>query len=111
MNAKVNWIFVEYNGVSMIGGNCKKLPMNIMFISRNDNILDFDFCNFKCIVANMLQLTIEISSIIMNSIMGHISIIEFFKLTVAYLLVDKPNKKWIVISRASKVVLAIYGVM
>jgi hypothetical protein len=54
MNAKVGWIFVEYNGVSMKGGNCKKLPVNIMFISPNDNILDFDFCNFKCIVANVL---------------------------------------------------------
>jgi len=68
MNAKVGWIFVEYNGVWVIGGNCKKSPMNIMFISSNDNILDFDFCNFKCIVTNTLQLTIEISSIIMNSI-------------------------------------------
>ncbi len=77
MNAKVGWIFVEYNGVSVIGGNCKKMPMNIMFISPNDIILDFDFCNFKCIVANMLQLTIEISSIIMNSIIDQISTIPF----------------------------------
>jgi len=77
MNAKVGWIFVEYNSVSMIGENCKKSPMNIMFISLNDNILDFDFCNFKCIVANMLQLTIEISSIIMNSIVDQISTIAF----------------------------------
>jgi hypothetical protein len=77
MNAKVGWIFVEYNGVLVIGGNCKKSPMNIMFISLNDNILDFDFCNFKCIVANMLQLTIEISSIIMNSIVDQISTIAF----------------------------------
>jgi hypothetical protein len=77
MNAKVGWIFVEYNGVLVIGGNCKKSPMNIMFISPNDNILDFDFCNFKCIVANMLQLTIEISSIIMNSIVDQISTIAF----------------------------------
>jgi hypothetical protein len=77
MNAKVGWIFVEYNGVLVIGGNCKKLPMNSMFISPNDNILDFYFCNFKCIVANMLQLTIEISSIIMNSIIDQISTIPF----------------------------------
>jgi len=75
MNAKVGWIFVEYNGVLVIGGNCKKSPMNIMFISQNDNILDLDFCNF--IVANMLQLTIEISSIIMNSIVDKISNIVF----------------------------------
>jgi hypothetical protein len=111
VNANVGWMFFEYYNVFVMGGNCKKPPMNIMFTPPNGNIIVLNFCNFKCIIMNMLQSTIEISSIIMNSIMGHISIIEFFKLTVAYLLVDKPNKKWIVISRASKVVLAIYGVM
>jgi hypothetical protein len=43
VNAKVDWIFVEYNSALMIGGNCKKSPINIMFISPNGNTLDFNF--------------------------------------------------------------------
>jgi hypothetical protein len=72
MNSKVDYIFVKYKGVSFIGGNCKKLLMNTMFIPPNGNILDFIFCNFKCIVTSMLQSTIEISSLIINSIVGQI---------------------------------------
>jgi hypothetical protein len=59
-------MFVEYNGVSLIGGNCKKSPMNIMLILSNGKMLDFSFCNFKCIVANKMQPTMDTSSITMN---------------------------------------------
>ncbi len=48
-------MFIEYNGVSLIGGNCKKSRMNIMLIPPNGKILDFIFCNFKCIVASEVQ--------------------------------------------------------
>lgn len=97
MNAKVGCIFVRYNGVSFIGENCIKPSVNIMFIPQNGNILDFNFCNFKCIVTSMLQPTIEISSIIITSIVGQISTIEFNLFTMACLLMDKPDNEWIVV--------------
>jgi hypothetical protein len=31
-----------------------------------ETMLDFDFCNFKCIVMNIVQLAIDISSTIIN---------------------------------------------
>ncbi len=54
-------MFVEYNGVSVIGENCKKSIMNIMFIPLNGKNLYFNLCNFKYIVANKVQPTIDIS--------------------------------------------------
>jgi hypothetical protein len=75
-----------------MGGNCKKSFMNIMFIPPNGNMLDFIFCNFQCIVTSMLQLTIEISSIIMRFIVSQMSIIELDLLTMACLSMDKPNR-------------------
>jgi hypothetical protein len=66
VNAKVGWIFIEYNGVLVIRGNSKKLPMNIMLIPPNGNILDFNLYDFRCIITSMLQPNIEISSIITN---------------------------------------------
>jgi hypothetical protein len=36
-------MFVEYNGVSLIGGNCKKSLMHIILISPNGKILYFNF--------------------------------------------------------------------
>jgi hypothetical protein len=35
MNVKTSWMFIEYNGVSVIGGNLKQSPMNIMLIPPN----------------------------------------------------------------------------
>jgi hypothetical protein len=66
VNVKIDYMFVEYNGVSLIGGNCKKSPMNIMLIPPNGKMLDFNFCNFKCIMASKVQPTMDISSIMMN---------------------------------------------
>jgi len=59
-------MFIEYNSVSLIGGNCEKSPMNIMLIPLNGKILDFIFCSFKCIVLNNVQPTMDISLIMMN---------------------------------------------
>jgi len=50
---------MEYNGVSMIGGNCKKSPMNITLIFPNGKKLNFNFCDFECIVASRVQPTID----------------------------------------------------
>ncbi len=60
VNAKISCMFVEYNGVSFISGNCKKSPMNIMLILSNGKMLDFNFYNFKCIVASKVQLIMDI---------------------------------------------------
>ncbi len=46
MNVKIGCMFVEYNGVSLIGGNCKKSPMNVMLIPPNGKILNSSLCNF-----------------------------------------------------------------
>jgi hypothetical protein len=59
-NVKINYMFVEYNGMSLIGGNCKNFPMNIMLIPPNGKMLYFNFCSFKCIVAIKVQLTMDI---------------------------------------------------
>jgi len=56
VNVKIDCMFVEYNGASLISGNCKKTPMNIMLILSNSKTLNFSFCNFKCIVANKCNL-------------------------------------------------------
>jgi hypothetical protein len=111
MNAKVGCTCVKYNGVSFIGGNCKKPPVNIMFIPPNSNILNFNFCNFKCIVTSMLQPTIEISSIIINLVVGQISTIEFNLFTMACLLMDKPDNEWIADPPINNVAFAMYVVM
>ncbi len=66
MNVNITCMFVEYNGVSLIGGNCKKSPMNIMLIPPNGKMLDFNFCNFKYIVTNRMQPSMDISLIVMN---------------------------------------------
>jgi len=66
VNVKVGWMLVENNGVLVMGGNCKKSPMNIILNPPNGNMLDFNFCSFKCIVVSIIQLVIDISSIIIN---------------------------------------------
>lgn len=53
--------------MSMICENCKKSLMNIMLILSNDEILDFIFFTFTCIVASKVQPTIDISWIINNN--------------------------------------------
>ncbi len=85
--------------------------MNIMLIPPNCNMLNFYFCNFKCILSCMLQLTIEISSIIMKSIVGQMFIIELDLLTMASLSMDKPNKEWIVVPPTNNVAFALYATM
>ncbi len=66
VNVKVGWMLVENNSVSVMGGNCKKSPMNFILNPPNGNMLYFYFCNFKCIVVSIVQLTIDISSTIIN---------------------------------------------
>jgi hypothetical protein len=59
VNVKINWMFVEYNGVLVIGGNCKKSPIKIMLNFPNGKRFNFNFCNLKCIVANKVQPIID----------------------------------------------------
>jgi hypothetical protein len=59
-------MFDEYNGVSLIGGNCKKSSMNIMLIPPNGKMLDCSFCDFQCIMASKVQPTMDNSSIMIN---------------------------------------------
>ncbi len=57
--------------MSLISGNCKKSPMNIMLIPPNGKMLYLFFCNFKCFVASKVQPTMDILLIMMNRIFGH----------------------------------------
>jgi len=66
VKVKVGWMLVENNGVLVMGGNCKKSPMNIILNLLNGSMLDFNFCNFKCIVMSIVQPAIDISSTIVN---------------------------------------------
>jgi hypothetical protein len=55
----------EYKGVSIISGNSMKPPKNIIFNPpKGLNHEDFNFCNLRCILVNMVHPTIDISSII-----------------------------------------------
>jgi hypothetical protein len=62
VNAKSGGIFAKYNDVLMIGGNCKKSPMNIMLMLLNGRILSINFYIFKCILTSRVEPTIDISS-------------------------------------------------
>ncbi len=109
MKEKNGWIFVEHNGVSFIGGNCKKSPMNIMLIPPNGKMLYFNLCSFKCNMASKVQPIIDISSIMINYIYGHKSIIEVGLFTLACFSIDNPNKTWIVILFINKVAFDVYA--
>ncbi len=97
MNVKAGWMLFEYNGVSLMGGNCKKSFINNMFTPPNVNMLLLNFCNFRCVVPNMLQPTIEISSTMMNSIVGQMFVTKFGLLTMTCLSINKLSKKWIIV--------------
>jgi len=90
-------MFVEYNGVLVIGENCKKSFVNIMLIPLNGKKLDINFCNFRYIVANKVQPTIDISSIMMNWILGFTSMIVLGLVIVVRLSIDNLNKIYFVV--------------
>jgi hypothetical protein len=90
-------MFIQYHDVSLIGKTCKKYTMNIMLIPSNGKTLYFNLCNFKCIMANKVQPTINILLIMMNWMLGHTSMIELGLFVLVCLLIDNPNKKWIVV--------------
>ncbi len=84
--------------------------MNIMLIPPNGKMLNFNFCSFRYIVASKVQPPIDISSIMMNWIYGHMPITEVGLFTLACLLIKNPNKTWIVLLYISKVAFVIYVV-
>jgi biotin transporter BioY len=90
-------MFIECNDVSLIGKTCKKSTMNIMLIPSNGKTLYFNLCSFKCIVVSKVQPTINILLILMNWILGHTSMVELGLLVLVCLVIDNPNKKWIVV--------------
>jgi hypothetical protein len=94
--------------MSLIGGNCKQSPMNIMLIPSNDIMVNFNLYNFKCIVASKMQPTIDILWIIMNWMLHHMSIIVLGLFILVCLLIENPNKKWIVIPFIIKATFAMY---
>jgi hypothetical protein len=59
-------------------------------------------------MANKVQPTIDILSIMMNWISGHMSSIEVGLFTLVCLSIDNPNKTWIVVSFINKVTFAMY---
>ncbi len=55
-----------------------------------------------------MQLTIDILLIMVNSIFGHMFMIELSLLIVVCVSINNPNKKSIIVSFINKVVLTIY---
>jgi hypothetical protein len=55
-----------------------------------------------------VQLTIDILLIMVNSIFGHMFMIELSLLIVVCVSINNPNKKSIIVSFINKVVLTIY---
>ncbi len=111
VNVKVGWMLVENNGVSMMDGNCKKSHMNIILSPPNGNMLDFNFYNFKCIVVNIVQPTIDISSTIINWMSNQLSSIVLDLFIIVFLSIDKPNTEWIVVPLINKTSIAMYVAM
>jgi len=79
-----------------------------MFIPPNDIMLDFNLCNFKCIVASKMQPTIDILWIMMNWMLHHMSIIMLGFFILVCLSIENPNKKWIFIPFIIKATFAMY---
>jgi len=71
--------------------------MNIMLIPLNGKKLYFNFCNFRYIVANKVQPIIDISSIMMNWILGHTSMNVLGLAIMVCLSIDNFNKIYIVV--------------
>jgi hypothetical protein len=80
-----------------------------MLIIPNGKMLDFNFCSFKCIVASNVQPTMDILSIMMNWIFGHMFIIELNLLIIVCSSIDNPNKECIIVPFINKVAFAIYA--
>jgi hypothetical protein len=99
-------MFVEYNGVSLIREIYQISPMNIMLIAPNGEMLDF-----KCIVVSKLQPTMDNSSIMMNWIFFHMFMIELGLLVVVCLLINNPNKVYIVVPFIKKATFAMYVII
>ncbi len=74
-----------------MGGNCKKSPMNSILNPPNGSMLDFNFCNFKCIVMNIVQFAIDISSTIVNWMSNQQYGIFLDLFIIAFLSIDKPK--------------------
>ncbi len=79
-----------------------------MLIPPNGKMLDFSFCNLKCIMASKVQPTMDISLRMMNLIFGHMFMIELSLLMVVCLSIDNPNKECIVIPFINKVAFVVY---
>jgi len=79
-----------------------------MLIPPNGKMLDFSFCNFKCIVARKVQPTMDISSIMMNWIFGHMFMIELSLLIIVCLSINNPNKECIVVPFIKKVTFIVF---
>ncbi len=104
-------MFIENNGVLVMGGNCKKSPMNIILNPPSGNLLDFNFCKFKCIVVNIVQPTIDVSLTIINWKLNQLSsnVLDLF--IIVFLSIDKPGREWIVVSLINKTTFAMYVVI
>jgi hypothetical protein len=60
-------------------------------------------------MASKVQPTIDISSIMMNWILGHMYMIELGLLILVCLSINNANKKWIIVPINNKIAFAMYG--
>lgn len=64
VNENTSCTFVEYKGRSLTSGNCQKTLLNIIFKPLKGKMFAFNVCSFRSMPMNILQPTIDISSII-----------------------------------------------
>ncbi len=102
---------IENNDVSMMGGNVLKSFIKIIWSPPNGNMLDFNFCNFNCIVTNIIQPTIDISSTIINWMSDQLFGIVLDLFIIVFLSIDKPSKEWIVVPPINEIAFVVYVVM
>ena len=50
---KLSWMFMEYNGISLMDGNCIKSPLKNVLTFLNGSIFDFNFYSLNYRVASI----------------------------------------------------------
>ncbi len=66
-------------------------------------MLDFNLCSFKCMVVSKVQFIIDILSIMIYCILGHMFVIELDLFMVVCLYIDNLNIEWIVVPFINKI--------
>ena len=90
MNAKLDSMFMEYNGVSLMSGNCMKSTMKRMFTYPKGFVFNFSFYSFRCRVANIVHLIMDTLLMMRYSTKSHSQIAGYTIEASMDLSIDSP---------------------